>query len=397
MRNIKIGVVCLIALTLSQVHATNVFYHDKNAVSPNMKFKLEGKSPDNKDAPREKPFARNFVYTLTDQSNNKSLWERNQGESEGSCGALYVDNDGWVVIVTGQDELIFVNPSGKDIGKIDLLGKAFTKKERKSYVHETTAGPLWSGYSLWYFIKMEDHRLFVIRPWWNRCIVMDVEKGTLLSENDNISKACLQHEKDLVLLELKKGISTRKEWEREDCEANWPVLHAAYWAGKLAIADAVPLLLQLQDSPYSGACAIGSGEYTPSEGQVDPSNWEEMTMRRVVHLSLRRLGSPPGQYACTQFNVHYEDFQKESHYQILPLAYQRHSRADDIKKNMKPEEVLSIIGAPDFNDSDVWYYDMDAKEPYTLSIEWGKVGVKKIRKQRPPVWKSDQWDQEIVN
>ena len=119
-------------------------------------------------------------------------------------------------------------------------------------------------------------------------------------------------------------------------------------------------------------------------------------MRRVVHLSLRRLNTVPEQRPCTQFDVHYEDRRKEHAFKAPPLAHPRAMRTGDVMEGMKPEDVLAIIGAPDFTDSSVWYYDIDAQNPYTLSVWWGKDGVKVIRRQHPPHWQTELWDEEIV-
>jgi len=386
-----------IALCALAAHATDVFYSDTHALSENARYKVEAKSPDNKRGNWEKPFARDFAYTLTDLQAKKTLWKRNQGEQEGSCRALYVDNDGWVVIATGWDDLIFVAPTGEDTGTLDILKDAFTADEREQYVHNTTAGPMWAGYSTWYFVRAGQQRLFVIRPWWGRRIISDVEKGAQVPVDDIVEAACHSHEKAFVLRELANGITTRKKWETEDCcDEVWPVLKAAYLAGRLGIEEAVPLLQKLQDSTYSGSSVTGWSAYKPQEGGVDPSDWQEMTMRRVVHLSLRRLGRPPDQYACTTFDVHFEDYRNEHTFNLTPLSHSRVDHASDVKKGMRPEGVLSVIGAPDFNDSDAWHYDMDTDSPFTLTIKWGKTGVADIQRTRPPVWKTNSWDQEIV-
>lgn len=38
---------------------------------------------------------------------------------------------------------------------------------------------------------------------------------------------------------------------------------------------------------------------------------------------------------------------------------------------MKPEEVLRLVGAPDFVDAGSWFYDMDADRPFTLIYTGG--------------------------
>jgi hypothetical protein len=106
MRARIIPIALLIACCVCKVQATPVFYHDTHAVSENGRYKVEAKSPDNEGGNWKKPFARNFIYTLTDLHTKKTLWERKQGKEEASCRALYPDDDGWVVIATGANDLI---------------------------------------------------------------------------------------------------------------------------------------------------------------------------------------------------------------------------------------------------------------------------------------------------
>lgn len=87
---------------------------------------------------------------------------------EVSPSRIFVSDLGWSVTKTRWDQLIAVDPGAKDRCHIKLLPDAFTDEEREKYVHETTAGPMWAGYSLWYFLETGEQHLFVIRPWWGR-------------------------------------------------------------------------------------------------------------------------------------------------------------------------------------------------------------------------------------
>ena len=368
--------------------ATDVYFSDGKAVSKNGRFTVEGKSPHNA-GPRSRPFARNFTYTLFDAETSKTIWTRKQAKNEASCVGLFVNDDGWVVIRTGTyDTLICVDPKGKVVGEIGLIEDVFTAKERQDHVHYTTAGPMWSSYSQWYFLKSEDRKLFVIRPWWDRRIVIDLEKGRAVPVSEPIAANCLQHERQWALSELQKAVAKRKQWDQDETGSGiFSILDAAYLAGKIRMREAIPLLSQLQDAKYSGASVWSCSEYEPSgDKDIDPSSWEELTTRRVVHLSLRRLGVTPGPFDCTKFDNHVARIN-----QTRPRA----ELVTEVQKGMRPRRILELIGAPDFNDSDEWHYAVDTSDPYTLTIVWGKKGVKAIKQTRPPIWTTERWDDEL--
>ena len=369
--------------------ATDVFYADGRAVSENGRYQVQARSPDNKFGLWRKPFADNFTYTLTDRHARKTLWTRNQGEQEGSSAALYVDNDGWVAIATGWNNLIFVGPDGRDRGTVNILQDAFTETERRQYVHDTTAGPMWEGYSLWYFVRERERRLFVIRPWWGRRVIVDVERGGLVPEDPDSAAACRAHEQAYVLDELKKAVKTRRNWEKEECcEAIWPILNAAYLAGRLPVADAAPLLEELQDSAYSGSSTFGGlGFGERFEGEVNPHSYETFTLRQVVQLSLRRLGKIPRPFPANQFDVQYENRRQNHPYVPQPPAAPRESQAGAIRAGMKPEQVLDLLGGPDFVGYGTWEYDLDADPPFSLILKWDARQVIEIQQKTPALWK----------
>lgn len=393
---------CLIALTALTSQATDVFYMDSKSVSENGRYQIDAKSPDNQGGNGEKPFARNFTYTLSDLETSKTVWTRQQGEREGSCGQLYVDNDGWVVIRTGWNSVIVVSPAGQDTGTVNILTESLSPREREDYVRYSTAGPIWSGYSTWYFVRQSRQRLFIVRPWWDRRTIIDIEKGTLVPETPKITDACNAYEKQWVLSVLGKAAQTREQWERDHRDAQpGPILRAAYLAGKMRIKEALPFLVEIQDSSYRGISASAWSEYKPPEGGVNRSSWRELTMRRVVHLSLRRLGASPAPYACTEFDRHIKSdpvkgspAKQSAVIDLLPHERAQHAR--EIKKGMTPGKVLAMIGAPDFNDSDKWQYDIDADTPYSLTVTWIENGVSEIARERPPLWKSESRDHEIM-
>ena len=191
-----LGVAAAYAITTAR--ATDRFFRDITSLSPNGQYKVEARSPDNQ-RKGHRAFQANFTYTCTDTKAGKVLWTRRQpmGEpqeisygsstpftiqfpKEASPIDIFVNDAGWTVIRTGWDELIVVGRDGKDRGKIDILDDAFTEEEKKKHVHQTTAGPMWSGKSRWYFAKPDGKGTFVVRTAWGTYVVMDLQSGKLV-------------------------------------------------------------------------------------------------------------------------------------------------------------------------------------------------------------------------
>jgi hypothetical protein len=391
-----------------QAGATDRIFRDIVARSPNGLYEAQAKSPDNEPSkPGWRAFQSNFVYTCIDKKTGKTLWTRKQpmgkptplggGSSveiaspeEASPVEIFVSDDGWTVIRTGWDELIAVAKSGRETSHVELLKSALTEEEHKKYVHETTAGPIWEGHSLWYFLSVGEQKLFVIRTWWGRRIIVDIEKGKLTTESNAIADAAATYERNYVLTELAKGIETRKQWEREDgcCPFGGPPLTAAYLAGRLYIREAIPLLRKLENSTYCGSSTSGGlSSLEKFNGEVDPHSYETLGMRQFAQLSLRRLGEKPGPFSINQFQMRHEVYNGFHCYVPKPLSVPRHSNIDKVQKGMKAEQVLNLLDGPDFVGYDTWEYDMDSVPPISLVLKWDVRHVIGIEKKCSPLWK----------
>lgn len=382
--------------------ATDRFFPNRSASSENGRYKITAISEDNK--PGEfVPFASNFIYTLTDTHAKQEVWVRRQSANEGSCTRLYVDSDGWVVIYTARHQLRSVDPNGADIGMVAILNDGISEAERKAYVAWTTAGPMWEDYSVWYFLEHEGDRLFVIRPWWGRRIIVDIQTGALVEITDQIADACLEYENCYAMRELRLAVDTQDQWDTDrHTDAIWPILTSAFLAGKLDLKETIPLLRQLETSNYSGSSSTSGFAFGAEfNGEIEPHSYSTFTLRRVVALSLRRLGEEPKQLPIHVFPVRHRNYEDNYDYQPKPLAQPRHTLVDKLELGMTPEQVLDLIGSPDFMVYFPWEYDMDADPPYTLALKWNGRKLSGIERIEPPRWKSDdqegQWrDREIV-
>jgi hypothetical protein len=106
-------------------------------------------------------------------------------------------------------------------------------------------------------------------------------------------------------------------------------------------------------------------------------------VRQTAQLCLRRLGLRPSAYQSTRL------YRSDGYWQPQdPLPFKREERVKDLKAGMKPEQVLALLGAPDFITLQGWEYDLDGDVPATLAIRWGTDGCEKIEKRTPPKWRS---------
>ena len=205
----------LVGSLFSQAWATDRYYEDLSAESPSGRYQVEAKSPDNAVPGKRLAFQSSFVYTCRDTSGNGVVWTRKQPKPEARTArkakaspyvreedspvALFVSDAGWTVIRTGWDQLIAVDVTGHDRWRVELLSEGFTKEERAAYVVETTAGPFWSGFSQWYFLDGENQSLFVIRPWWGRHILVNIESGKFVAETLALAKLAAAYEHNYVV------------------------------------------------------------------------------------------------------------------------------------------------------------------------------------------------------
>jgi hypothetical protein len=398
-----------VALSTSTSWATIRFFPDLVAQSPNQRYRVEARSPGNREK-RGWVFDSGFTFRCIDTKTNKTLWTRRQatrkvvGEdgpglgdfTEGFPVGLYVDDSAWVVIRTGWGSLIGVDSTGKDRWKIGIFSELMSKEDAKKYVVHSSAGPIWTGNAMWYFADAGDTKIFVIRPWWGTRMLVDVDEGKIKELDEPLSAALLKIERGTALKVLREGLRNRPRWEGgENYAALRPVLKASYLVGRLGVKEAVPCLRELEDVDIVCSSVSSWSDYRPAINAVSPHTWREFTVRQIVHVSLRRLGEKPGGQPCTWFQIHDEDYDQIRYYETPQLTRPRLEGLAQLTKRMKPEEVLSHVGAPDFVNNGTWYYDMDADEPFTLGLRWGRKGLGEIKKHTPPLWQTEKWDEEF--
>lgn len=386
----------LLCVIPEQASGTDRFFRDFSEESPSKLFRFEAKSPDNRDKTKRTAFQSSFTYTFTDLGTQKVLWTSLQGERSSPVTA-FVSDAGWTVIRTDWDELIAIDRAGKEHGTLSFHEEVFSPKEKKTYIRETTAGPIWSGYSLWYFLDVEQTPYFVVRTWWGRRIFQNLQTGKHAPETEPLSRAALESERKQVMTELTKAVEARMAGKKEECcEGIFPVLTACHLAGTLKIQEAVPNLEVLQDSPFVGSSGGVFDETV--EGTVNPFERSEFTLRTVAQLSLRRLGKVPLPLPLTEFDVEFNDSKKNHPFRPSVPPGPRADQVEKLTAGLKPEQVMNLIGAPDLVDMPHWEYDIDANPPFTLIVSFEARKVSKIERKSPAFWKDGLTrDAQIAN
>jgi hypothetical protein len=386
-----------------RTEATDLFFSNEEGKSASGRYLVTAKSPDNNADSDRKAFQASFVYTFTDTQSGKVLWTRKQPmrdsvplgndptktrsfPEEGSPVRIYVSDSGHTVIYTAYQELIFIDINGKEINKLDVLQDGMTKDERKKYVSNTTAGPMWAGRSHWYFVRSDSREFFMIRPWWGRHISIDLATGKITPTSPALRNAATAAEKAYVTSVLGKALDgTIKKCDC--CGGPHEAAFAAYLAGALNMKEVIPALRKIEDDSTIGSSTMGGYDEIP-EGRVNPFNYSTYTTRQSIHLALRRLGEKPGPFPCTQFKTEHKEYKKMKPYVREPVDGSRHTNATKIQKGMSPEQVINLVDCPDYIPGRTWQYDMDTDEPYTLAISWtDDLKVKEIKMTRPALWK----------
>jgi hypothetical protein len=408
-------------LLLCDLQATDRFFQDLEAASPNGRFRLEATSPDNEDGPWKTAFQSKFHYRLLEKANTNAIWSRQQPMDpggrfpgrfplEGPPVALYVSDEGWVVIrtadVSASCELLAVNPAGQDKLRVDILkvlGLEGDWRNYLQYVQFSTAGLDWGqAYCRPYFVTLHDAPHFCLPTWWGQRLLIDLPAGRTVAVTSESEPELLKVETAFVLSTLEATSLWKYDLDQminpglvkgSPGPAVQEVIAALLMTANLKIMEAVSLVRTLESSPIVLTSSGGSSPYEPPPGGIKPATYQNLTVRQAAQLCLRRLGLRPGAHQTTRLYRNKSYWQPDD-----PLPFQRENRVHDLASGMKPEEVAELIGVPDFITHRGWEYDLDGDSPATLVIRWGAGGVKGSEKEAPPKWDTGvSRDRELVH
>lgn len=383
----------------SPAMATDRWFADVEAVSQNGRFRFTAKSPDNA---TEKPraFQSNFKYELVDTASGKVLWTRGQKhEYEPAPVNAWVTDEGGVIVETSWSEF---NVFGADSPKpkashnfLELLPKADSEK----FVHQTTAGSMWTQGRLVYLADHDGVSLLVVRAWWGWRLVIDIASGKRVLEDAPLSKFLREKEHQVVIDMLHRAVAEFEKhrktcFDEKDWKSYFGAIDAARIAGMEGVKEAVPMLRALEQCDrIDSSCSGGQWSLRDfPKGSINPSNWEGFNIRTAIQTALRRLGEKPAPLPITQFRF-VNDGAKRARVVPIELKRPRAEMVGEVKAGMSPLEVLQTIGAPDFvpdvGRACTWEYDMDADPPYTFVVTWSQElppTLVEVERVMPPRW-----------
>lgn len=348
--------------------ATNRYYQDAEATSPNGAYHATTVSPDNAN---RQAFADDFVYTFRDVATDTVLWTRRQPREESSPVALWISDSGWLVARTAHDELFAFEPlTGAKACELRIVD-AFSKED-EAHISWTTAGPMWSSYSNWYFLNHEDKEYFVLRTSWGTRIALSLTDRRKTEITPGLLKAAERAEVAKAVRELENAEPKPGEWE-----SLYSIANAALLAGSAGAKEALPALHRIACAPV----VAPEKDRPPLRGRLDPGSVEQLPVRAFVHTAIRMLGAVPPACPCT-----------DSGLKLPPLKGPRHDHADSITRGLTSSAVLVAIGEPDqvIWFADRWEYDMDAGEPFTLVLTFDDDARVSSVDRVPPRWRTGE-------
>ena len=397
-----IWLVSLVLLLTRSSRADDVFYNDLTESSPSGRYQVTARSPDNHSTKRgRQPVVQGrFVYVCKDTQTKKTLWTLPQPKGRADKAALppplrlVVSDDGWTVIYTGTNEFIPVDLQGNPHGRARLLD-AFVGEELNDHLRQTTGGLTWTTDSLWYFLAVDSTPYLLVRPWWGHRVAVDLPAGKVIEPLPAaVADAATAAERAQTLQWLQAGADTFHSWETTDGAKQAATTSlAAYLAGTLHLTEAIPLLRQLEPITYNSESAleyIDEGERKQHTGEVNPLTHRSYDLRRMVQLSLRRLGQTPTPLPDTVLERAGKDYHDRIVYDPPTLAVPRAENADQVKAGLSTEAVCQLLGPPDYIVGPRWEYDLDTQPPRTLVLEWKNWQVSDVSSVTPARWQDER-------
>jgi hypothetical protein len=331
-------------------------------------------------------------YEMVD-ANSNSLWVADVPIDAGfssfrTPSEIFISTNAWTTARTHSSELLCFSPEGKLTANLDILDTLIPDRHadtRDLYI-SSTAGRLWGQwYAHYYFFTHDGADHFVIRAYWDDRLVVRLSEGKAVTPDETFSAAMLAAEATFVTKTLEAMVE-QPELDREEARH---VITAVHLAGRSKMQDAVSLLQKVEPIDYSRGARSRWLDYRPEDGAIDPGCHSDNALRQLIHLALRRMGHAPRVFPCTRLQV---EGTEPIQWAVLPiLQAPREQGTTSLKPGLSPEEVVGLIGGPDFVflHDDSWEYDMDTLSPYTLVLTWGPKGVKTITQTRPPMWQRE--------
>lgn len=395
---------------------TAIRYPDIVAWSPRRNFRCEATSPHN--LPEWHPgrvvtptefvwpgaFQEEFEFALYEGSGEEALWTVRQAQvSETSPHAIHVSDGGWCVVRTHgpfSAGLVTISPEGRVVHSLDLLQEVFVGRWT-GYVHETSAGPFWSGASHSYFTTLDGREFFCARTWWGQRLLLDLEGGQRADETPHsLTLDRLEARWACETLEAAQAVAATWQGKRHELDVEWsavePIKSATAVLARLRPDGAEARLRPFESCgllTWSTSCEEAFERPRGARTRRTPRVSWSITcyeVRVVAALGLRRLGASPEGF--TAFAIHSGCEDDEVRLAVPDRIADRDGRAEQVRPGMTGQEVVELVGAPDHAMRE-WEYDL-LELAKTLRIRWND-GVVEAAELVAPGWLGETRDHHV--
>jgi hypothetical protein len=354
--------------------ATDRFFGDFEVSSPDGRFLLTAKSPDNALPPDKRPpFQSDFTFALVDTTTGDILWTREN--TDWAPTDLWVHTDASVVINDRGTNFIAIRSLTGELRVEAGLGQLIPEADwSNGNISQTSIGPMWQGGALFAFFEDGGEVYFGCRTGWDHVFALDFNKGRALAA----PPARLIAAMDRAVTSTAIAVLEREAAESSATRADPMSYSAPLWdaieaAGRLKIRSAVPSLRRLESIPPTIAM---EGSPSASNDADDPT-LEVHNLRQIVRLALRRLGEAPQPLPCTYLAAA-ASTARHDHVDSLPAD--RLARAARLPARVTKADLLAALGPPEFmieywggayhqfNGVQIWEYELeDSGEVWILN------------------------------
>ena len=348
--------------------ATDRFYPDLEASSPNGRFTLTAVSPDN--AGGRMPFARNFVFTMTDSQTDEVVWLREQPLREPSPRRISVHHDGWVGIWTAFDTVIILEKGTANRLVEHRLFDSFSEEEMDRHVWDTTAGYMWAQFAMWCWIDYDGRPHFVTRPFWARRVVVDAQHGLVIDDAaGELLEACRAFENRVVIDTLDRIDPNDIDMEdAADRRSLRDLTRTVIVAGQNGVVEAVEHLWHIE---AAGDPSVPDLVVHPDLSTITRRPSVALNeLRFAAQMSLRLLGEEPSELRATYLLVRVNGRLART---IAPVPTgDRNAANGSIEQGMAITTMIKNLGLPDCEDfGDYYEYHLtpEGEDPVSVRVE----------------------------
>lgn len=364
------------------------YFLDCSATSPAGLWRIDAKSPNNN--PKSQPYASNFTYTLTDLRTNQVVWTRRQPmtrakadprprPAEASPQSVYVNDDGLVVIYTGDDTFVVLDPaSGRKRGEPSFFIPPASRTNSRGMRRVDYPGNFLAPGGDLFFRQLPAagadpaRDLFVVRTRWARWRVLDLQALAPIplapwdhatdleklpaapAETRRLVEAIVAEERRRATAVFRGAgaLLARRRADDGSHQSRMDYL-SVHAAARVAIlhkcADLEPELRAL--------------ERTPAIAGTWLNHAVRQTLRAGGHVPAPGFGvelPPPGGTVPSP--------RRWLDRGVVPVQ-QRVANASSVTSGLTTEQLVDLMGFPDSDLSDHDFdYDIDAPDAYTLRV-----------------------------